>query len=555
MALNINKLGWGEPIAHDGRYYRLTPLPDNFWEEWRDDKKFLRKKGIVPFERDGEWRLALWTDRPELPDTPSNPFGGELPALPPIESTLGGITLFEPQIPHVQHLVRALRIGNVAVDTSDVGTGKTYCGILAAHNVGLTPVVVCPKTVVPAWREAGELAGVRIEVINYEMAIRGNWGFVERTKTKRPAYMQFEWKFKTPEKYLVIFDEGHRLKGEESLTSCLLSSLKRSGAKALILSATLIENPMDMKSLGYAMGFHHWSNWQDFLKSSGCFTVKQKCFKWIRPAGRKPYKTSFDVNRWLYKGGKRGMKALHSKIFPALGHGLLKSDMKGLFPDNLIMPLNVDIGKVEGIFKAMRRELRDLEMKRKRDIHTSDSKLTIMLRAQQEAELVKVPSVVEMAKDLEQEGNSVVVFAHFRETLDAIQAKLEGEVINGDQNGKQRDEAVKRFQTDTSHFMVAQYQAGGTGVNLHQKTPDKRPRASILIPNFDGRLFGQALGRIHRAKATDTVRQYIVFDAKSPTDQRVCKAIESKTGNINAFNGDFVEDLVIIEDNQEKIQL
>lgn len=547
MALNIEKMNWSDPIPAKGKYYRMAlDLPLEFWEEWLDDKAYLKSKGIVVYRDGDQMKVALWTDTEGMPNALPKP-KNEVGPLPPIESKLGSVELFPPQVIHTQHLVRGLRQHPTVIDTSEVGTGKTPCAILAAHNLGMTPVVVCPKVVVPSWKDWAEKAGVHIEVINYDMAIRGNFPFCHRTKTKRPAYMQFEWDVRYPERYLLVFDEAHALKGEESLRSCLLSSAKRSGMKSLLLSATLLESPKDMKSIGYVMGFHHWSNWEDFLRENSCFTQSQNQDKWIRPAGKKAFKKSVPVKKWVYMGGKEGMKKIHSKIFPAMGHGLLKSDMKGYFPDNFIMPLQVDIGKVEAVWKTMRKELRELEMKKKRDTYRGDSKLTIMLRAQQEAELLKVPSIIERAKDLEEEGCSVVIFSQFRESLDKIRDALGAVRIVGGQGEAERADAIARFQADKERFICVQLQAGGAGISLHQVTPDKRPRASLTVPAFNARDFAQALGRIHRAGSTDTVRQYIVFDRKSATDQRVCKSIESKLSNINALNGDHIEDICIIE--------
>lgn len=541
MSINIKEIPWSSPRPHAGKYFRTAPVPLGFLEEWKLDKKFLKSKGFsLVKKKDGTSELCLWTDHENLPGDAPVIVNDELPPLPPIETTLGEVSLLPPQIPHVQNHVRSLRLGNCAIDASDTGVGKTLCAILTAHNLGLQPVVLCPKAVIASWRGWAQKAGIRLDVTNYDQAIRGNFGFVERTKRKRPAYMQFEWKLRNPDRYLLIFDEGHKLKGEETLTACLLGAAKRSGAKCLILSATLAESPLDMKNIGYAMGLHHWSNWHDFLSSNGCFcNLIKKTIERRRKNGSK-YEIEVEEKKWTYIAGKTGMERLHSYIFPRMGARLTVEDMDGFFPDNHIIPHQVDIGGVEKVYQLMREELRELEAKRKRDEYASDSKLTILLRAQQEAELLKVPTFIEMARDLEAEGRSVAIFAQFRETLDAIQKALGACALNGDVD------EVAKFQADKSHFICVQIQAGGAGVSLHQEKADMRPRASLIMPVFDARMIKQALGRIHRANAKDKTTQYIVFDAQSKTDVRVCRAIENKLGNIDAFNGS-LDELAILE--------
>ena len=40
----------------------------------------------------------------------------------------------------------------VALDASEIGTGKTFCEVATAVRLGLKLVVVAPKPVLPAWK-------------------------------------------------------------------------------------------------------------------------------------------------------------------------------------------------------------------------------------------------------------------------------------------------------------------------------------------------------------------------------------------------------------------
>ena len=53
---------------------------------------------------------------------------------------------------HINKLCFAINRFNVGVDASDMGTGKTIMALLTAKELGLYPVVVCPKSVISTWK-------------------------------------------------------------------------------------------------------------------------------------------------------------------------------------------------------------------------------------------------------------------------------------------------------------------------------------------------------------------------------------------------------------------
>ena len=61
--------------------------------------------------------------------------------------TLDTQGLLAPQIPHATKLFNTLLNNNIAVDTSETGTGKTYSACAIAASLAKTTVVVCPKSV------------------------------------------------------------------------------------------------------------------------------------------------------------------------------------------------------------------------------------------------------------------------------------------------------------------------------------------------------------------------------------------------------------------------
>lgn len=227
-------------------------------------------------------------------------------------------------------------------------------------------------------------------------------------------------------------------------------------------------------------------------------------------------------------------------------------DAKGFFPENRIIAETYDLGdegKLEAVYQEMRDAIREQKAKEKRD--RGWNPMVEMLRAQQHAEILKIPTLTEMAKDAIAEGSSVVIFVNFISTLEELKERLACPVIYGQQNDAQRQGAIDTFQSDKAHAIVCQIQAGGVGVSLHQDEAWKRPRTSLICPCFDGRLLKQALGRIHRSGAKDGVVQRIVFGEGSAVEERACRAIERKVANMDLFNdGELLDPLTLLEDEE-----
>ena len=110
---------------------------------------------------------------------------------------------------------------------------------------------------------------------------------------------------------------------------------------------------------------------------------------------------------------------------------------------------------------------------------------------------MKVPDLVAYAQDLEEQGNSVVLFVNFRDTVVALCEQLNCKAIQGGQTVEERQAIVDEFQNDKSTIVVANIAAGGTGLSLHDCNGD-RPRVSLICPSFNAKDYLQTLGRIHR---------------------------------------------------------
>ena len=184
------------------------------------------------------------------------------------------------------------------------------------------------------------------------------------------------------------------------------------------------------------------------------------------------------------------------------------------------------------IYKDMQREIALLKAKQKKD---STAEMVVRLRARQQAELVKVPLLVDLTEECIEQGQSVVIIVNFSETIKALSKRLNSTcIVWGENKDGERDKNIKSFQDDKSRVIILNIQAGGVGVSLHDLN-GKYPRVSLISPNDSAVLLRQALGRIHRAGAKTKALQKVIYIANT-IEEEVCKNVKSKIKNLDLIN-------------------
>lgn len=443
--------------------------------------------------------------------------------------------LYDWQVDHVNRLTFSLKKFNGAVDASDMGTGKTIMALKVAEKCNLKPVIVCPKILIPVWREWVEkfFPMFKPVIFNYESVTRGKGGLKDMYIEKKGK--KFRWKI-DPKKAMLIFDEVHRCKGASTLNSKLLASARDARIKTLMLSATACFDPREMRGLGYVLGLHSYRDHWVWCLRNGC---------------RKGYFGGLE-----FTGSSEYLTRLHDDIF---GSGLKGSRIKiadlpeGSFPENMIEARSYQVGKGIWTVDEMYEEMVEQVLEGELDEDDVNG-LTVQLRTRQSVESLKVPTLVELATDAVAEGIKPVIFVNFRETLDSVTEKLESNgVVNisrihGDQTDDRRESNISAFQANESEACICTIQAGGVGLSLHD-TDGNHPRMSLICPAFSAIDLKQALGRIHRAGGKSVSRQYIVFASDSVEDE-VCKAVSKKLNNLDLLNDGDLNDPIFNKFNE-----
>lgn len=432
------------------------------------------------------------------------------------------------QVPSHAVLVTALRKYPAALDASQTGVGKTYVALAACKTLGLRPAILCPKSVIPAWERVAADAGLQpYFVLNYEQikTLKYPW-LTSEVSFARGKKAILKWNLKPDT--LLIFDEAHRCKGVDTINAKMAIAALGARVKTLLLSATIASSPLDMNALGVLMGLHQGWNFWKWCRQNGCINSK-----W---------------GGLMYVGGAKRLEPIHHRLFPERGTRIRIHDLGDAFPETLISAdaYEIDNKKLCKIYAEMETALARLQT-RIDGGKSEDTPLTIMLRARQQAELLKVPTLVELAEDAMEEGNSVAIFVNFTDTLMALEEKLvkfKPVKVYGNQTAAERQAAIDAFQADRVRLILCNSAAGGVGISLHD-LHGRFPRMSLLSPAYSAINLVQCLGRIHRAGGRSKSVQRIVF-AAGCVEEEACKAVKKKIECINMLtDGDMRAGIVL----------
>jgi superfamily II DNA or RNA helicase len=412
-------------------------------------------------------------------------------------------------------------------------SGKTYTAVGVARELNMGIAVVCPKAVIYSWNKViKDHFGMKPEfVLNYESVKTGKykdigvWKSVSKISTRE----FFQWNIS--KNTLIIFDESHRLKGHGTQNSEIAIAAKKQGYKILCCSATNAINPIELKCVGLITGLYKTGKWLAFLREHGC---EQGRFG------------------WEFSGDKDVLKKLHADLFLDRGVRVRRDDIKG-FPDSEVIAEAYNIDEksqkeLKEVYEEMEKELKYLQAQCKNTKEYQINSMVIMLRARQQAELIKVPLFVEMVEDALEDGMSVVIFVNFSETVRALSKRLNTNcVVWGENKGNERDVYIADFQADKKRVIIVNIKAGGAGLSLHDLNGNY-PRLSLISPTPSAVDLRQALGRVWRDGGKTKSLQKIIFAANT-VEEEVCEKVKLKLSALDTINdGDLQSNVEIFDE-------
>lgn len=497
----------------------VVPEGHPFWQVWRRSKDEAKRLGYGVSMFQDQWSVTVWQDTSDTAKHKSESVSIAVEALPAINTT--GLLAY--QIPSVQRLVASLSSRKAVLDASDVGTGKTYSALAACRELGLKPLVVCPKSVIPSWQKAAKHFGLEIQAINYELVRRGGLEYCSQ-QTDLRGHTSFSWDLDAIGCTALIFDEVHRCKAQSSLNSKLLIAAKKQEIPTLALSATAMTDPTEMKAVGFLLDLfaspsEHWS----WCLHNGCSKGR---FGGIK-----------------FGGSESHLRSIHQSIFPSRGTRIRVAELGDAFPETQIATQLVSLnGATDNVNEAYRLAEEAVERVRSKQATDSSHHLTLMLRARQISEASKLPLLADMIEDSVESGLSVAVFLNFQDSIatlkEAVASKFGQEfhvsIIQGGQTSEERQAAIEAFQADRARVIIANIQAGGVGVSLHDLN-GKHARISLISPTWSAIDLRQTLGRVHRAGGKTKSLQRIIY-AQETVEEDVALRVQDKLDRLDQLN-------------------
>jgi SNF2 family DNA or RNA helicase len=299
------------------------------------------------------------------------------------------------------------------------------------------------------------------------------------------------------------------------------------GRYNLLLSATAAEDPTEMRALGYLLGL---------------FPDPKLFFAWAKRHG-----CEYDMWKNLqFKASARDavLRELNRQIYPGRGHKVTRDEMREFFQETHIVtePMDFgDAGRIAKIYAEMEDELQLLDEARQNDSDNAGAaQLVAVLRARQEVELLKIPVLVDLIDEYLSGHFSVAVFLNFDASISALADKLFARRphkiprIWGSQNDKEREDAIRSFQTNESRVIICNVAAGGVGVSLHDQHGGF-PRVALISPSWNAKDLIQVTGRVDRAGGKSPTLQRILFAADTVED-KIRAALNKKLANLRTLH-------------------
>lgn len=395
-------------------------------------------------------------------------------------------------------------------------------------------------------------------------------------------YSEATYEWKLPPYTTVVFDEAHKVRNPGTCYNNLVKSLVEKYSKipidkckvrCVLASATILENAKSgLASLMFLLGYIKSVNSNEVRKLLNAEPLRSKLA--IRESADLPPYTTDEIDMRVlhyllyhhkkYRTAARmvavqtsaanpNLKIVHSEIKSetytmtkesevhinqALGELLIAlEDLKSKQDDNNdeSKDENQDKTKDEG-----RNKTKNENIKSTKSIGAQTALIRI-LRARQIIEHYKLPTIVQNAINLYNDGWSLVIFVNFKQSafyiLKQLQIAIGSSLISlviGGQKTKERDFNIQLFQQDKTRILITTIASGGASISLQDKI-GKYPRYALISPPISATQLKQCLGRVDRSGAVTDSKQRLVF-CRNTIEEKVALALNVKIRAMDFLN-------------------
>lgn len=456
----------------------------------------------------------------------------------------------------------------------EMGLGKTIQAIGVINATAPKSVlVVCPASLKGNWErelrkwltvsmsigiaDGADLPSTDIVIANYD--ILGRCGLVEdrvregyRGKDEKYCVATRKWD-------MVIVDEAHYCKNYKAIRTRAVAGLCESAGRLLLLTGTPVVNrPTEL--------------WQ-LLTMLDPQSYGRQQWWWYHKRYCNMEKTRYGVD--VSGANTDTLPELQDRLRRTMMIRRLKQDVLTELPPKRRQLIVLDTDEYPDLRRAVQSERSDAEMSEARiadaeaaaevakcgeesEYATAVKELSRasavafadMSRVRKDTAVAKAPYVVEHVKEMLENVDKVVVFAHHHEVVDILMkglAQYNPVSITGETAVAKRQQIVEYFQTNnTVRVFVGSITAAGVGITL-------TAASTVVFSELDwvpGNM-SQAEDRCHRIGQTDSVNVYhIVVDGS--IDQRLAQTIVDKQAVIEAATDKLMSNVVSKAEPKER---
>lgn len=412
-----------------------------------------------------------------------------------LDNVADGLTLRDYQKEGIKTLVRRKK----SILADDMGLGKTLQALVAAKVFAdtCTVIIIAPVSLHGDWKAEAQRINVPIEIYS--------WAKIPQQPTK---------------KYMVIADEAHYAQNLKSQRTQKLLDLATKAQALFLLTGTPIKNGRPV-------------NLYPLLAACDHALAKNKKQYEMRYCNAHATRfTAWDVT------GANFLEELNEKISNVVLRRTKSHVLKDL-PEKtrvlrMVEPSANDQKIYDDTFNRLRAEYS--ERLAKMEISSDGEALVMLTHLRHAASIAKVDSTAEMVSELLEQGESVVVFFEFTDSVerfikDPRITPYGVSYLSSDLNESQRTMVKNQFQTKQNRVFCSTIKTGGVGLTLTASS------TVILVdrPWTPGDAI-QAEDRIHRIGQQNACTAYWL--RYGHVDESIDGVLAQKAQNIGVVLGD-----------------
>lgn len=184
----------------------------------------------------------------------------------------------------------------------------------------------------------------------------------------------------------------------------------------------------------------------------------------------------------------------------------------------------------------IQKALKALAEQRKMD---SQHPLTVILRARQEIESLKMDDFIRVTREKLKEGYSVIVYLNFCQSVAIMENEFASQGIKtakivGNQTIVQQKKAEEDFQSNRVKLLLVNISAGSASISLDDVT-GKHPRFGLISTPWSATDFRQAMGRADRITTKSNVLYWVLYCANT-IEEKMAKWLREKLNQMDMIN-------------------